>query len=282
MGNRTRVRLRLLLLIVLASVLDGAAGTLSIVNPTISDSDGGAALPSGFTHVPGETLFFSFQVAGYQASSAKVHLSYKIDAFDPHGVRIVEPIASEIADTLAPEDKNWKPTVHQEIQVPPLADSGVYKIAVSLTDEIGHTAASQELSFAVRGRPVEPSDTLVIRNFRFYRGEQDTEPLQKAAYRPGDAVWARFDIIGFKYGPDHAIQVSYGVAVIAPSGKELWSQPEAAVEKSQSFYPKRYVPGSMSLNLQPNIRPGEYGMVITAHDQIGNQTYEARQNFSIE
>jgi hypothetical protein len=38
----------------------------------------------------------------------------------------------------------------------------------------------------------------------------------------------------------------------------------------------------MSLTLQPNIRPGEYGMVITAHDQVGNQTYEARQNFSIE
>ena len=146
----------------------------------------------------------------------------------------------------------------------------------------GHTGASQELAFTVRGHPVEPSDTLVIRNFRFYRGEQDTEPLQKAAYRPGDPVWARFDITGFKYGEDHAIQVSYGVAVISPSGKELWSQAEAAVEKSQSFYPKRYVPGIMSLNLQPNIRPGEYGMVITVHDQIGNQKYEARQNFDIE
>jgi hypothetical protein len=273
----------LLLWIASAAVLNGADKALSILNVTISDSDGGAALPSGFTHVPGETLFLSFQVAGYVASPAsKVHLSYKIDAFDAHGVRIVEPIASEIADSLAPEDKNWKPTVRQEIQVPPLVDSGTYKIAISLTDEIGHTGATQEVTFAVRGHPVEPSDTLVIRNFRFYRGEQDTEPLQKAAYRPGDPVWARFDITGFKYGEDHAIQVTYGVAVIAPSGKELWSQPEAAVEKSQSFYPKRYVPGSMSLNLQPNIRPGEYGMVITVHDQIGSQTYEARQNFSIE
>jgi hypothetical protein len=277
------VRLRLVVLIALAAVLDGAAGTLSLLNLTISDSDGGASLPSGFTHVPGETLYFSFQVAGYQASpAAKVHLSYKIDAFDPHGVRIVEPIASEIADSLAPEDKNWKPTIRQEIQIPPLADSGAYKIVVSLTDEIGHTAASQEVSFAVRGHPVDPSDTLVIRNFRFFRGEQDSEPLQKAAYRPGDPVWARFDITGFKYGEDHAIQVSYDVAVIAPAGKELWSQADAAVEKSQSFYPKRYVPGIMSLKLQPNIRPGEYGMVITVHDQVGNQTYQARQNFSIE
>jgi len=276
------VRLRLAILIALAAVLNGAAGTLSLLNVTISDSDGGASLPSGFMHVPGETLFFSFQVAGYQAAIDKVHLSYKIEAFDPHGVRIVEPIAAAIEDTLAPEDKNWKPTVRQEIQVPPLADSGAYKIAVSLADEISHTAASQEVSFVVRGHPVDPSETLVIRNFRFYRGEQDTEPLQKAVYRPGDPVWARFDITGFKYGEDHAIQVSYGVAVIAPSGKELWSQPEAAVEKSQSFYPKRYVPGTMSLALQPNIRAGEYAMVITAHDQVGNQTYEARQNFSIE
>jgi hypothetical protein len=38
----------------------------------------------------------------------------------------------------------------------------------------------------------------------------------------------------------------------------------------------------MSLTLQPNIHPGEYGMVITVHDQIGNQTYEGRQNFTIE
>ena len=277
------MRLRLVVLIAVAALLQGAAGTLSLLNLTISDSDGGASLPSSYAHVPGETLFLSFQVAGYKASAAdKVHLSYKIDAYDPHGVRIVEPVASEIEDSLAPEDKNWKPTVRQEIQVPPLADSGVYKIAVSLNDEIGHTAASQEVTFTVRGHPVEPSDTLVIRNFRFYRGEQDTEPLQKAAYRPGDPVWARFDITGFKYGEDHAIQVSYGVAVIAPSGKELWSQAEAAVEKSQSFYPKRYVPGSMSLKLQPNIRPGEYGMLISAHDLVGNQTCELRQNFSIE
>ena len=274
---------RFLFLITLASALYGADATLSIVNVTISDSDGGAALPSGFTHVAGETLFLSFQVAGYKASSAaKVYLTYKIDASDPHGVPLVEPLAAEIADTLAPEDKNWKPTVRQEIQVPPLADSGVYKIAIAVKDEIGHTAASQEVAFTVRGHTLEPSDTLVIRNFRFYRGEQDTEPLPKGAYRPGDAVWARFDITGFKYGPDNTIQVSYGVAVIAASGKELWSQPEAAVEKSQSFYPKRYVPGSMSLKLQSNIRPGEYGMVITAHDQLGNQTYEARQNFTIE
>ena len=273
----------LVLVAMLCALADAAGPPLAIVNPHISDSDGGAPLPPGFTHVPGETIFFSFQVDGYKASSAdKVHLSYQVDAFDPRGVRIMEPVASQTVETLAPEDKAWKPTVRLEIPIPPLADSGAYKIAISVKDEIGQATASQDIAFEVRGRQVDPSATLVIRNFRFYRGERDTEPLQKPAYRPGDAVWARFDITGFKYGEGNAIDVSYDVAVIAPGGKELWSQKDAAVEKSDSFYPKRYVPGSMSLNLQRNIHPGEYGMVVTAHDHVGSQTYAARQNFTIE
>lgn len=277
------MQLTVLPLLALAASLVYAAGPLAIVNPRISDSDGGAALPPSYTHVPGETLFFSFQVDGYKATSeGKLLLRYTVDAFDPAGVRLEEPVTAEVAETLAPQDKAWKPTVRLEIVIPPLADSGAYKITVTVKDEIGGATATQDVPFEVHGHQVEPSATLVIRNFRFYRSEQATEPLRKAAYRPGDAVWARFDIAGFKYGEGNAIDVSYDVAVLAPSGKVLWSQPDAAVEKSQSFYPKRYVPGSMSLNLQPNIRPGEYGVVVTAHDRIGGQTYEARQNFTIE
>jgi hypothetical protein len=274
---------RLLLLLLLAGGLSRAAGPLAIISPTIAQSDGGSPLPAGFTHVPGEVLFFSFQVEGYKASSAdKIRLTYRLDAFDPNGVRILEPIADVIEASLAPEDKNWKPSVHHEIPIPPLADSGNYKIAVTVADEIGKGTASKEVTFEVRGRRVDPSDTLVIRNFSFFRGEQDTEPLQKPAYRPGDAIWARFDITGYKLGEGNAVDVSYGVTVIAPSGKVLYSQPEAAVEKSQSFYPKRYVPGAMSLETKKDTRPGEYEMVITAHDRLGNQTCEARRSFTVE
>lgn len=275
--------LRLVFLMALLGASGRADKPLSIVNPVFQDSDGGSPLPAGFIHIPGETMFFTFQVDGFKASSAeKIRLNYKIDAVDPHGVRIVEPVESLIEETLAPEDKNWKPTVRQEIVIPPLADSGTYKISIAITDELSKSTAAKDVPFEVHGHHVAASDQLVIRNFRFYRREEDTESLQKAVYRPGDAVWARFDIIGFKYGEGNALDVSYDVAVIAPSGKVLWSQADAAVDKSQSFYPKRYVPGSMSLNLQPNIRPGEYVMAVTAHDRVGNQNFEARQNFTIE
>jgi hypothetical protein len=273
----------LLLCLLPACSLWGAATPLAVVKPTVSDRDGGAAVPGSFVHDPGETMFFSFQVDGFTASSAeRVHLTYKMDALDPHGVHLMEPVAAEIEETLAPEDKNWKPTVRQEIVIPPLAGSGTYKIAIAVTDLIGKATATTEVPFEVHGRRVDPSDTLVIRNIRFLRGEEDKQALSKAAYRPGDAVWARFDIIGFKFGEANAIDVSYDVAVLASNGKVLYSQPQAGSDRSQSFYPKRYVPAVFSLATKPNTHAGEYTVAITAHDGVGNQTFEARQSFTIE
>jgi hypothetical protein len=256
---------------------------LAVVRPTVSDRDGGAAVPGSFVHDPGETMFFSFQVDGFTASSGdRVHLTYKLEAFDPHGVRLMEPVAAEIEETLAPEDKNWKPTVRHEIEIPPLAESGTYKIAISVADIVGKTTATQDVPFEVRGRRVDPSDTLVIRNIRFYHGENDREALPKPVYRRGEAVWARFDIIGYKFGDGNALDVGYDVAVLAPGGKVVYSQPQAGADHSQSFYPKRYVPAVFSLATKSDTRPGEYAVSITAHDGVGNQTFEARQSFAIE
>lgn len=264
--------------------LRGAGVPLAVVRPMVSDRDGGAAVPGSYAHDPGETMFFSFQVDGFTVSTGeRVHLSYKIDAFDSHGTRLMEPVASEIEESLAPEDKNWKPTVRQEITIPPLADSGTYKIVISVSDILAANAtATKEVPFEVRGRHVDPSDTLVIRNIRFFRGEEDREALAKAAYRPGDAVWARFDIIGYKYGDGNSIDVSYDVAVLSPSGKVLYSQQQAGADRSQSFYPKRFVPAIFSLATKRDTRPGEYTILVTAHDGVGSQTSEARQSFTIE
>jgi hypothetical protein len=266
-----------------AGALWAATAPLAVVKAGVSDRDGGALLPASYAHDPGETMFFSFQVDGYAPSSVdRVHLNYKMDVLDPHGVHIIEPVAAEIEETLAPEDKNWKPTVRQEIAIPPLADSGTYKIVISVTDVIGKATATKDIPFEVRGHHVDPSDTLVIRNIRFFRGEDEKKALEKAAYRPGDTVWARFDIIGFKYGDGNAIDVSYDVSVLAPSGKVLYSQLQADSEHSQAFYPKRFVPAVMSLVTKPNTNRGEYVVVFTAHDGVGNQTFESRQGFTIE
>jgi hypothetical protein len=264
--------------------LSAAPSPLSILKPVISDMEDGPAVPSSFTFVPGQFIFLSYEVAGFKVSDEqKIHLSHKMDALDPKGVRLMETDANVLDATLAEEDKNWKPKMRQQILIPPLAPSGIYKIAIQVTDDLNKTAtASQELKFEVRGRDVEPAGELTVRNFHFYRGEEDREPLGTAAYKPGDTLWARFDIVGYRFGEHNSVDVDYGIAVLAPSGKVLFAQEKAAEEKSYSFYPKPYVPGSMNLNLQSNIRPGQYAIALTVRDHAGNQTCEAKGTFTVE
>ena len=118
-----------------------------------------------------------------------------------------------------------------------------------MKDEIAQAEVRKSVDFKVRGRDVEPSPTLVVRNLRFYRTEEDKKPLELAAYRPGDAVWIRFDMTGFKFGEKNRFDVGYGIQVLKPNGEATLTQPEAAVEQDKSFYPRKFVPAAFSLNL---------------------------------
>ena len=260
-----------------------AAPALQIVRPVIAQSDGGAPLPASFDHVAGETLFFTCRVSGYTKSADdKIHVSYSVQAFDPKGVALTELYQNEIMTDVAPQDKEWMPKIETEVQIPALVASGAYKLVVKAEDVLAKAASELTVPFAVRGHLLEPSDTLVVRNFKFYRGEEDTEAVEKAAYRGGDAVWAKFDITGFKFGEKNHIDVSYTAAVISPTGKVLWTQPEPAVDQSESFYPKRYVAASFAINLLAKTTPGQYAIAVTVKDAVGNQTYETKQPFTVE
>jgi len=273
---------RFLLIAILPAILS-AAPTLQIVKAVVSQMEDGAPDPAGFEHVPGETLFLTCRIAGYtKTPEEKIHIAYSVQAFDPKGVPLTEVYKNELSDEVGPQDKEWMPKVETSIAIPPLVPAGEYKILIKAEDLIAKTGAEFSLPFKVRGHEVESSDTLVIRNFHFYRGEDDAQPLEKAAYKPGDAVWARFDITGFKYGEKNKIDLSYLTSVIAPSGKVLWTQPEAATEQSVSFYPKHYIPANFGITLQPNIRPGEYTIAVQVKDAVGSQAHDEKLTFLIE
>ncbi len=245
--------------------------------------EGGAVDPPGADHVPGEVLFFSCRVAGYTKSAdEQIHLAYSVQAFNAKGVPLTEEYKDELKAEVSPQDKEWQPKIATEIPIPPLIGSGDFKIVVKVEDRLARTTAESTTPFKVRGKDVAPGDALVIRNFRFYRDENDDSPAEKAIYKPGDGVWAKFDITGFKYGEQNRIEVSYVTSVIAPGGKVLWTQPEPAVEKSHSFYPQLYVPASMGISLQKTIHPGEYTIAVQAKDAVGNQTAESSYTFTIE
>jgi hypothetical protein len=272
----------LLLFAFLSGVLN-AAPALQIIKPIVSQMDGGAPEPAGFEHVGGETLYFSCRVAGYTRSEdEKVHLRYSVQAFDARDVPLDEIYKNDLTAEVSPQDKDWLPKIATEVAIPPLLGPGTFKIVVKVEDVQAKTTAELSVPFKVRGREVEPSDELVVRNFHFYRDEEGTHPMDKGVYKPGDGVWAKFDITGFKYGDRNKIDVSYVTSVIAASGKVLWTQPEAATEKSESFYPKRFVPAAMGISLQGNIKPGEYTIAVSAKDEVGGQSCDVKFTFVVE
>ena len=270
------------------SALAAPAPKLAIVHPVFSQYEDGAPMAKDYQFMPGESIFFSCQIDGFAKSPAdkeesrKVFLSYRVEAKDAHGVLIQAAATGKEDSAVSPEDKEWKPKIRETIVIPALADSGEYSIALYVKDEVNLATAEAHTTFQVKGRDVERSDTLTVRNFRFLRSEDESKPLQVAAFRPGDAVWARFDMTGYKIGDANRVDISYGLSVLSPDGKVVYTEPNAADQKEQPFYPQRYQPGVLSLNLAKDQPLGEYTIVLTVHDNVGKQVFETREKFSVE
>jgi hypothetical protein len=253
----------------------------------VSPAEDGPIADKDFQFLQGEMVFVRMRFAGFTKAKddedrERIHLSWKVEAIDPQGVPLVEPKTGDIAAQLTQQDKDWMPKARHDFLLPPLLDPGNYKVIISGTDVIGKTSARQELVFRVRGRIVEPSDTLIVRNFRFLRSEEDAVGLSTPAYRAGDPVWARFDITGYRFGERNRYEVGYGLEVFDASGKSIYAQPEAAQESRESFYRRRYMPGMLSLNPSKDIAKGEYTIVLRLRDVTGGQQQESRHAFTIE
>ncbi len=266
-----------------AAALLAQGPKLAIVRAVLHQYENGPAVAGGTSFIAGDTVFFSFHLSGFKVGDeSKIDLHWRADVVDPQGVPGVEAIEKDIRTQISPEDKNWTPVADGSAQMPPLIFPGTYHIRLSAEDRLSGQKTSADLSVTVRGRAIEPSDTLVVRDFRFPRAEDDRFPMNPAVYRPGDAIWGKFVIAGFKYGEKNHIHVEYGISVLAPSGKVLYSQPTAAVEDDTSFYPKRYLPGALSLALGKDFRPGTYTVVLNLRDEVGKTAVEERYTFSVQ
>ena len=157
-----------------------------VIEASIHHGEDGPPVEPGTFFVPGEAIFFRCRLDGYQNSpTKKITIQYEFSAVDPAGLPIVEPVKGKVEAELALEDKEWKPKIRQSVLVPPLAESGTYKMRFSAKDELGGGVATAETAFEVRGHAVEPSPTLAIRDLRFYRAEDDSgAPLAIAASAP--------------------------------------------------------------------------------------------------
>jgi hypothetical protein len=276
----------LALVAVMVMAASSAYSALAVERLALHAFEDGPVLPSGYEALPGETLYFSGRLAGYQVQKKEderaVRLLWDARVSDSAGVLLEKPFSGKIEEALTPEDKTWVPKFLFSFIVPPFAGSGTYKVEVHVKDQIASQELNATLEFHVRGHLVEPSDTLTARNFKFLQSEDDTSGLTTPIYHPGEMLWAKFDMTGYKLGPDNQFSVEYGLAIEDSAGKQLFSQPVAADQNGSPFYPKRYVPGVLSLSLDKNVAKGTYVLVVILRDQTGQQIHEERQPFRVD
>jgi hypothetical protein len=280
---------RLLGLILLGSLLLPGAEKLEIEKFALRRFEDGPALPASHEFLPGETIYWSFRVKGFHVTKTEnevgdpeshMKLTWTVRATDPKDVLIEKERNGKVEARVFDQDKDWTPRAADSFVVPPFAPYGVYHATVTVKDDTAE--ASSTLEFKVRGDKIEPSETLIGRNVRFLRSENDTIPLHNPSYEAGDTLWVRFDITGYKFGEKNKYDVEYGLAILRANGETMFTQPVAAKETNESFYPQHYVPGILSLGLNKDLPKGSYLMVITMRDKIGNQAWESREKFQVQ
>jgi hypothetical protein len=269
-----------------AGTLSGAS-KLAIERLALHQYEDGPLLPSSHDFLPGETVWFSCRIAGFESEPAgdnrNVKLSWQVGLLDPGRIPVEPPKAGRLDESLRFQDKDWVPKFVVSFLLPSFIPGGSYHIPVTVKDEIAGSEISGDLEIHVRAEAIEPSPSFVIRNFRFLRNEDDTAALRPPiTYKQGSTLWARFEMAGYKFEANNKFSVEYGLAILGADGKELFAQPVAAAESKESFYPQLRVPGALSLRLDNNVPLASYTLMVTVRDKIGGDAVELRETFSVE
>jgi hypothetical protein len=268
--------------------LCAAESSLAVINAGVSSSEDAPFVSADYRFLPGDYLYFTFEIAGFaihsenQGETKKISLQYQVFVQDNGGRDLAQPVSDEIRTELTPEDKNWVPKRRTSFLLPSFLSSGPFHVRAVVRDLLAKTETSRDFPFSVGGVTIQPAAAITVENFRFLRNQNDTEPLSVPAYSPGDAVYARFEMAGFRNGPGNEHHVAYGVTVLGPEGKPFIQDPNAADLKAGSFYPAQFIPGNIALKMDKNNPHGEYIVVLTVRDLVANQQFELKQAFSIE
>jgi hypothetical protein len=272
----------------LAAIGRAAESSLAVVNAGVEQSEDAPFVPAEYQFLPGDFVYFSFQIAGFSVKSAdsdevrRISLAYEVTPQDLNGVALTEPNSGTVQVELNPEDKNWMPKRRVSFLLPSFVAAGEFRIHVAVKDLFGNSQAAKDVAFRIGGVKVQPSSTITVQDFRFLRKEGDRVQLEVPAYRPGDTVYASFEMAGYKIGTQNQYHIAYGLTVLRPDGKPFLQEPNAAEFEKTSFYPAQFIPGNFSVTTSPDTARGEYIVILTVRDVLANQTYQIKQPFSIE
>jgi len=278
----------------MASALAGAAD-LGFQRLSLHQYEDGPLITPGYEYLPGETVWVSARLSGFQREVQDedlgldhVRLTWQLRASDPGGVLIAPPLRGVIEETLRPEDKEWIPKFVVSFEVPQYAVRGVYKIPVTIRDDVGKKEAAGEVQFRVRGDDApSPGTAFGLRDFRFLAQEDDRFAMRQPAYKQGASLFVRFDIVGYKFEGNNHYAVEYGISMLGPANAEgvpkpLYTMETAATEVGESFYPRRWLQAAFRLDLDKDVPLGQHTLVLTLRDKVSGAKQEFRETFTVQ
>jgi hypothetical protein len=262
-------------------------GDLRVPYVAYSRFEGGPPLSNPVAFEPGDQVAMRARLAGFRMAEVefqryRVMISYEVAAFDFRGIPIGEPRKDVLNEPVETEDKDWLPMLEHNFFLPPMAEFGDYEIRLKVRDEVSQRQQAFTFQFRVNGKKLPDLAGLTILNFGYYRRSDDASPLPEAVYRSGNTLWAKFDLAGFRVSERNRYHVACDVEVRDSEGKVLFQQPDALQEQAAPDYPRRYVPGLFSLQIQPNTRKGDYRIAVIARDLLAETSTEAEFPFTIE
>ena len=264
-----------------------AESSLVLVNAGVESAEDAPFVPPGYKFLPGEPVYVSFQIAGFSVNSSEeknvrtIALTWQASAFDAQKVALAETVSGEIKTELAAEDKKWSPIRRVSFAIPAFVAAGEYHIHLVVKDMLANVEASKDIPFQIGGTQIRPSDGIQVENLRFSRTENGPS-LEVPAYRPGDPVFATFDMVGFSNTPQNEYHLSYGITVLRPDGKPFLEQFKAADLTSTSFYPAKFIPANVEVTTASSNARGVYVLILTVKDLIANRTAVTKQSFTLE
>ena len=264
------------------------ARALSVIEGGVQRSEDAPYVPKDFQFLPGEFVYFTFHIAGFatkvnEATQVKtLQLEYEVTPQDSNHVPLAEPLKDKIAADLSSEDKNWTPKRRASFLLPSYVAAGEFHIHVVVRDLIAKTESARDYPFEIGGVHVNAATSIQAADFEFLRNQEDATGLEVPAYAPGDTVWGRFQMIGFKNEAGNKYKLSYGIRVVRPDGKPFLDEPKAAQISAESFYPAQFVPGELQITTPKNAARGSYLLTLTVRDLVANQSVDLQRRFSIE
>jgi len=265
-----------------------ADSPLAIVQAGVQSSEDAPFVTTDYHFQPGDYVYFTFEVAGFgihtnpDTKARRISLSYQITPEDLSGRPLTNPESGTVAVDLAPEDKNWTPKRRAAFLLPSGLAAGEFQIHVVVQDAIAKAQAQKNIPFRVGGVSIQPTDSVSVEHFQFFRKEGGREPLELPAYSAGDTVYMTFDMVGFKLGPGNQYRLTYGITVLRPDGQIFLQQPNAAEIEEGGFYPAQFVPANFQVKTPSHAERGQYTVLLSIHDLVANQSYDTKQAFTIE